>query len=82
MRLRRTILGLADHRLIRLTTTGHIRSGDLLAYLASVHDCRHCPLKPNCCPKAPQRKVLRGQPSQAKARLIRNLLRTNFAAVS
>jgi hypothetical protein len=42
-----------------LTTTGHIRNGDLLAYLASVHDCRGCPLKPNCCPKTPQRKVLR-----------------------
>jgi len=34
-----------------LTTTGHIRDGDLLAYLATVHDCRDCPLKPNCCPR-------------------------------
>src|SRR3974390_1218557 len=42
-----------------LTTTGHIRSDDMLSYLASVHNCRHCPLKPNCCPKTPQRKVLR-----------------------
>jgi len=42
-----------------LTTTGHIRNGNLLAYLATVHDCRDCPLKPNCCPKTPQRKILR-----------------------
>jgi hypothetical protein len=42
-----------------LTTTGHNRNDDLLGYLASVHDCRGCPLKPNCCPKTPQRKVLR-----------------------
>jgi hypothetical protein len=55
-----------------LTTTGHIRSGDLLAYLASVHDCRGCPLKPNCCPKTPQRKVLRSiyEPARDVARTL------------
>jgi hypothetical protein len=45
-----------------LTTTGHIRDDDLLAYLASVHDSRDCPLKPNCCPQTPQRRVLRSSP--------------------
>jgi transposase len=53
-----------------LTTTGRTRDGDLLAYLASVHDCRCCPLKPNCCPKTPQRKVLRSiyEPARDVAR--------------
>ena len=31
----------------------------MLVYLASVYDCRSCPLKPTCCPKTPQRKVQR-----------------------
>ena len=55
-----------------LTTTGHIRNDDLLAYLASVHDCRYCPLKPNCCPKTPQRKVLRSiyEPARDVARTL------------
>src|SRR5499427_1978394 len=55
-----------------LTTTGHIRDGHLLAYLARVHDCRGCPLKPNCCPKTPQRKVLRSiyEPARDVARTL------------
>jgi transposase len=55
-----------------LTTTGRIRDGDLLAYLASVYDCRYCPLKPNCCPKTPQRKVLRSiyEPARDVARTL------------
>ena len=55
-----------------LTTTGHIRDNDLLAYLASSRDCKHCPLKPNCCPKAPQRKVLRSiyEPARDVARAL------------
>ena len=55
-----------------LTTTGHIRNGNLLAYLATVHDCRDCPLKPNCCPKTPQRKILRSiyEPARDVARAL------------
>jgi transposase len=55
-----------------LTTTGHIRDGHLLAYLARVHDCRGCPLKPHCCPKTPQRKVLRSiyEPARDIARTL------------
>ena len=55
-----------------LTTTGRIRNNDLLAYLASSRDCKHCPLKPNCCPKAPQRKVLRSiyEPARDVARAL------------
>jgi len=55
-----------------LTTTGHIRNGNLLAYLATVHDCRDCPLKLNCCPKTPQRKILRSiyEPARDVARAL------------
>ena len=44
----------------------------MLAYLASVYDCRLCPLKPNCCPKTPQRKVTRSihEPARDVARAI------------
>jgi hypothetical protein len=42
-----------------LTTTGRVSDGGTLAYLASVNDCRICPLKSRCCPKTPLRKVPR-----------------------
>jgi hypothetical protein len=32
---------------------------NLIRYRASMRDCQPCPLKPNCCPTAPARKVLR-----------------------
>ena len=37
-----------------------------------MHDCRYCPLKPNCCPKTPQRKVLRSiyEPARDVARTL------------
>jgi transposase len=42
-----------------LTTTGRVRDGTTFIYLASVNDCRPCPMKDRCCPKAPQRKIPR-----------------------
>ncbi len=56
----------------RLTTTGRVSDRDMLLYLASVYDCRHCPLKPKCCPKSPQRKVQRSvyEPAPDVARAI------------
>jgi transposase len=42
-----------------LTSNGRVRSDGMLGYLASVNDCRGCPLKPRCCPKTPQRKIPR-----------------------
>ena len=42
-----------------LTTTGHVRDDGMIGYLASVNDCRSCPLKARCCPRTPQRKVTR-----------------------
>jgi transposase len=49
-----------------LTTTGRLYNDDQLAYRASVYDCRHCPLKPKCCPKASHRKVLRSLYEEAR----------------
>jgi len=31
----------------------------MFSYLASVNDCRGCPLKARCCPRTPQRKITR-----------------------
>jgi len=55
-----------------LTTTGRLRDGHTLGYLASVNDCRFCHLKTRCCPKTPQRKVPRSihQPARDVARAI------------
>jgi hypothetical protein len=38
----------------------------MYAYLASVNDCRTCPLKSRCCPKTPQRKVTRSKHEAAR----------------
>lgn len=55
-----------------LTTRGTIRDGHMLSYLASVNDCRHCPLKSACCANTPQRKVTRSiyEPARDVARAI------------
>jgi len=55
-----------------LTTTGRVREGDTLAYLATVKACRSCPLKARCCPNTPQRKVTRNihEPARDMARAI------------
>jgi transposase len=43
-----------------LTTTGTvIDDGETLRYLARTSDCRGCPLKARCCPKAPFRRIPR-----------------------
>ncbi len=42
-----------------LKTTGKVHEGTTLLYLASKFDCDACPLKPQCCPKAPSRKIPR-----------------------
>ena len=42
-----------------LTTTGNVGDDHVLRYLASKRDCDACPLKPQCCPKMPFRKVTR-----------------------
>jgi hypothetical protein len=42
-----------------LHTTGRIHDSDVLLYRARTSDCGPCPLKPKCCPKAPERKIPR-----------------------
>jgi transposase len=49
-----------------LTTTGRLNDGETLYYRASIRDCRCCPLKAQCCPKAPFRRVPRGVYEEAR----------------
>src|ERR1700681_3254771 len=42
-----------------LTTTGNVGDDHILRYIASKRNCDACPLKPQCCPKMPFRKVTR-----------------------
>src|SRR5262250_561774 len=42
-----------------LTTTGHVSTDHARRYLASVPECRACPLKPKCCPNMPARRIVR-----------------------
>ena len=41
----------------RLGTSGTVHEGKTLLYRASKLDCDVCPLKPQCCPKEPSRKI-------------------------
>jgi hypothetical protein len=50
-----------------LTTTGTvINDGETLRYLASTFDCRVCPLKMRCCPKASSRRIPRSLYEEAR----------------
>ncbi len=42
-----------------LKTTGRAHGGKTLLYRSSKFDCEACPLKPQCCPTTPSRKVPR-----------------------
>jgi transposase len=42
-----------------LTTTGHAGTDHIIRYLASIRDCKICPLKAKCCPNMPYRRVTR-----------------------
>ena len=43
----------------RLGTSGTVHEGKTLLYRGSKLDCDVCPLKPQCCPKEPARKIPR-----------------------
>jgi len=43
-----------------------IDDGETLRYLASTTDCRDCPLKARCCPKAPSRRIPRSIYEEAR----------------
>src|SRR6266481_4824713 len=50
-----------------LTTTGKVATdGETLYYRARTRDCRSCPLKSQCCPKAPLRRVRRSIYEEAR----------------
>jgi hypothetical protein len=50
-----------------LTTTGTvINDGETLRYLATTSDCRSCPLKMRCCPKASFRRIPRNIYEEAR----------------
>ena len=50
-----------------LTTTGTaIDDGETLRYLATTSDCRDCPLKARCCPKASFRRIPRSIYEEAR----------------
>jgi Transposase DDE domain len=50
-----------------LTTTGRlVNDGETLLYMASMRHCRSCPLKEQCCPKAPFRRVPRSDYEEAR----------------
>ena len=56
-----------------LTSTGKIATdGETLYYWTKVRDCRACPLKPQCCPKAPVRRIPRSiyEPARDVARAL------------
>jgi transposase len=42
-----------------LTTTGHVSTDNGIRYVASVLECRDCPLKSKCCPNMPSRRIVR-----------------------
>jgi transposase len=49
-----------------LKTTGSVGADHVLRYRARKHDCQACPLKPQCCPNTPSRKVVRDINEQAR----------------
>ncbi len=58
-----------------LHTTGKVHEGNKLRYRASKFDCEVCPLKMQCCPKAPSREVPRDVHEYARD-VTRRLMRT------
>ena len=50
-----------------LTTTGKlVNDGETLLYRTKARDCRGCPLKAQCCPKTPVRKIPRSIYEEAR----------------
>jgi len=56
-----------------LTTTGKVAGdGETLYYRSRARECRGCPLKPQCCPKEPMRRIPRSiyEPARDVARAL------------
>lgn len=58
-----------------LKTTGRVHDGKTLLYRSSKFDCERCPLKPQCCPATPSRKVPRDINEKARD-YVRSLMGT------
>jgi transposase len=64
-----------------LTTTRYICNDHAIRYLASVPECRACPLKAKCCPNMPARRVVRDV-NEAARDVARDLAKTEAFARS
>jgi transposase len=64
-----------------MTTTSHVSTDHALRYLASVPECRACPLKPKCCPNMPARRIVRDV-NEASRDVARALAKTEAFARS
>jgi hypothetical protein len=64
-----------------LTTTDHICADHGIGYLASVPECRTCPLKATCCPNIPARRIVRDV-NEAARDVARDLAKTEAFARS
>jgi transposase len=58
-----------------LTSTGRLHADRTFRYFASKHDCDPCPLKPQCCPGTPARKIPRAPDEEAREHT-RRLMKT------
>jgi transposase len=65
----------------QLRTTGRLFDGHILYYRARKADCQSCPLKPQCCPATPERRVPRDVNEAARDRA-RALMQTDGYRVS
>jgi len=65
----------------QLRTTGRVFDGHILYYRARKADCQSCPLKPQCCPATPERRVPRDVNEAARDRA-RALMQTDGYRVS
>ena len=65
-----------------LKTTGNVGDDHMVRYRASKRDCGACPLKPQCCPNTPSRKVTRDVNEDARdhARVLRRYARVREIA--
>ena len=64
-----------------MTTTGHVSTDHARRYLASVPECRACPLKAKCCPNMPARRIVRDV-NEAARDVARTLAKTEAFAQS
>jgi len=64
-----------------LKTTGTVHGGKTLYYRARKSDCQSCPLKAQCCPKSPVRRLQRDVNQQARDH-VQALMQTDAYAVS